>query len=95
MAATSRRQVRWDDFTHAGKLALAKQTVAILEAIATACADKDYRAAFKAVTAVSVGFKADGGALQMAHNGASVSVVFSETSYNPREVASAWITSKF
>jgi hypothetical protein len=77
-------QIRWAGFT--GKLGLAKQAVSILEALETACADKDYRAVARTLTALTVDFKADS-ALQLAHTGTTLSVVIGDTSFNPRESA--------
>jgi hypothetical protein len=87
-------QVRWADFTKPGKLAFAKQAISILDAIEAACTDKDYRAAVARVTALSVGFQADGGALQLSHSGTTLAVVLSDTSFNPRESAALWLKDK-
>jgi hypothetical protein len=47
-------QIKWADFAKAGKVSLAKQAIAIYDAIETSCADKDYRGALQAITALRV-----------------------------------------
>jgi len=84
-------QIRWADFDKAGKLPLAKQTIAILEAIESICADQDYRAALRATTTLRVALAPDAGALQLAASGATLAVTFSAASFNPRETARVWL----
>jgi hypothetical protein len=84
-------QVQWDGFTKAGKLGLAKQAMAIFEALESLCDDKDYRAAVQALTAVRVELRADATGLELKTGGAVLTAAFSDTSYNPRESARRWL----
>lgn len=81
--------IDWAAFGKAQRLA--KQTVGILEALATTCADKDYAAAVKTIATLRVGYRSDGGALQLVRTGATLAVTFSDTSFNPRETATTWL----
>lgn len=84
-------QIRWADFDKPGKTALAKQTISVLEAIASACADKDYRIELAKLRDLRVGFSDRAADLKLEKTGNALSVVFSDTSFNPREVARAWL----
>jgi hypothetical protein len=70
---------------------LANQAVAILEAIESACSDKDYATAVRKLRELRVDYKADGGALRLDIAGAELAVHFSDTSFNPRETAQLWL----
>ena len=85
-------QLDWDTFTRANKLALAKQAVAIFEALEPLCNDKAYRAAVVALSAVRVEWKADAGGLALKTGGATLTATFSDASFNPRETAHQWMT---
>jgi hypothetical protein len=85
-----RADVAWVEFERAGQLALAKQAVGLLEAMAAACADRDFREAIARIRSLRVGYRADG-ALQLAARGTDVAAVLSPTSFNPRETARRWI----
>jgi hypothetical protein len=85
-------KVQWKAFATLESARLAKQTVSILEAIEAACADKDYAAAMRTVRELRVDYQADGGALRLERTGAALAVRLSDTSYNPRETARAWLT---
>lgn len=84
-------QVEWAGFAKAGKLALAKQAVAIFEALEALCGDKDYRAAVQALTAVRVELRADAAGLELKTDGAALTATLGDTSYNPRESARLWL----
>jgi hypothetical protein len=81
------------DWTSFGSpsLSRAKQAASILEAIATACADKDYAAAVRGLHEVRVDYKATGGALRLETTGGALAVHLSDTSWNPRETAAIWL----
>lgn len=83
-------EVAWAEFEHAGQLALAKQAVALLEAIASACSDRDYKAAISKLHALRVGYRAEG-ALDLAHAASDLAARVSPRCFNPREVARRWI----
>jgi hypothetical protein len=70
---------------------LANQAVAILEAIESACSDKDYASAVRKLRGLRVDYKADGGALRLEITSAELAVHFSDTSFNPRETAQLWL----
>lgn len=72
-------------------LRLANQAVAILEAIESACGDKDYASAVRKLRELRIDYKADGGALRLEVAGAELAVHFSDTSFNPRETAQLWL----
>jgi hypothetical protein len=82
-------QIQWADFAKAGKLALASQAIAIYDAIEATCADKDYRAALQAVTAMRVELRGDGLAFEVKHG--ELGVQINDTSWNPRETAAQWL----
>jgi hypothetical protein len=75
-------------------LPLAKQAIAILDALDATCADKDYAAEIAKLRVMRVTFRADGGALAIARTGDTLAVTFSTTSYNPRESARTWLEKK-
>jgi hypothetical protein len=70
---------------------LANQTVAILEAVASACGDKDYATAVRKLRTVRTDFKSGGGALRLEITGTELAVHLSDTSFNPRETAQIWL----
>jgi hypothetical protein len=72
-------------------LRLANQAVAVLEAIESACSDKDYASAVRKLHELRVDYKADGGTLRLDIAGAELAVHFSDTSFNPRETAQQWL----
>jgi hypothetical protein len=82
--------VGWPEFEHAGQVALAKQAVAVLEAMASACSDRDYKAAIGKLRRLHLGYRADG-ALELSSKGADVVVSMSPKSFNPRETTKRWI----
>jgi hypothetical protein len=84
-------QVPWADFAKAGKIALAKQAMAIFEALESLCGDKDYRAAVQALTAVRVELRADAAGLELQAAGATLTAGLGDTSFNPRESARLWL----
>jgi len=84
-------QIQWDQFTKAGKLALAKQAMAIFEALESLCGEKDYRAAVQALAAVRVELRADAPGLELKVGGATLTAVISDTNFNPRETARQWL----
>lgn len=88
--ATLRADVAWAEFERAGQLALAQQTVGLLEAMASACADRDYQVAIAKLRGLHVGYRADG-ALDLATKGSDVAASISPDSFNPRETAVRWI----
>ncbi|HUJ62593.1 MAG TPA: hypothetical protein VLX92_29025 [Kofleriaceae bacterium] len=81
--------VQWAEFAKAGKLALAKQTVAIYDALEAACADKDYRAAIAGLGALRVGLRGDGLALSV--KAGELAVELNDAAWNPRETAARWL----
>jgi hypothetical protein len=85
-------RVQWKTFASPEAARLAKQAVSILEALEAACADKDYATAVRTVRELRVDYQADGGALHLERTGAALAVRLSDTSYNPRETARAWLT---
>lgn len=85
-------QLDWDTFTRANKLVLAKQAIAIFEALEPLCNDKDFRAAVQALSAVRVEWKADAGGLALKTGSATLTATFSDASFNPRETAHQWLT---
>jgi hypothetical protein len=85
-------QLDWDTFVKANKLALAKQAIAIFEALEPLCTDKDYRAGVQALSSVRVEWKTDAGGLALKTGGATLTATFSEASFNPRETAHQWLT---
>ena len=85
-------KVQWKAFATPEAARLAKQAISILEALEAACADKDYATAVRAVRELRVDYQADGGALHLERTGDALVVRFSDTSYNPRETARAWLT---
>src|SRR5690348_4221153 len=85
-------KVQWKAFSTPEAARLAKQAISILEALEAACADKDYATAVRAVRELRVDYQPDGGALRLERTGAALAVRFSDTSYNPRETARAWLT---
>ena len=84
-------QVQWGDFTKANRLALAKQAMAIFEALESMCGDKDYRAAVRALTVMRVELRADVAGLELKIGGATLTVTLGDTSFNPRESARQWL----
>jgi hypothetical protein len=88
--AALRTEVAWAEFERAGQVALAKQTVGLLEAMATACSDRDYQKAISKLRGLHVGYRADG-PLELAVRGPDVAASISPTSFNPRETAVRWI----
>jgi len=82
---------QWKTFATPTSVPLAKQTVAILEAIEASCADKDYAAAVRGVRELRIDYQADAGALRLEQTGAVLSVRLSDTSFNPRETARLWL----
>jgi hypothetical protein len=85
-------QIDWDTFTRVNKLALAKQAIAIFEALEPMCVDKDYRAAVQALSALRVEWKPDAGGLALRTSGPTLTATFSDASFNPRETAHQWLT---
>jgi len=85
-------KVQWKAFATPEAARLAKQAVSILEALEAACADKDYATAVRTVRELRIDYQADGGALHLERTGAALAVRLSDTSYNPRETARAWLT---
>jgi hypothetical protein len=83
-------QIQWADFAKAGKTALAKQTIAIFEALESICADRDYAAAVQRVTALRIELRSVRG-LELAISGPTLSATFSDTSFNPRETSRLWL----
>ncbi len=83
-------KIDWTSFG-AANVSRAKQAASILEAIDTACADKDYAAAVRALHEVRVDYKASGGALRLESSNAVLAAHFSDTSWNPRETAAVWL----
>jgi hypothetical protein len=84
-------QVPWADFTRAGKLALAKQAMAIFEALESLCGDKDFRAAVQALSAVRVELRPEAAGLELRTGNATLTVTLGDTSFNPRESARQWL----
>jgi hypothetical protein len=82
--------VAWTEFDRAGQVALAKQTVALLEALASSCSDRDYKAAISKLRRLHIGYRADG-ALDLASKGSDVIASISPKSFNPRETTQRWI----
>lgn len=82
--------IKWAEFHKAGQAALAKQTVAVLEAAEELCGDGDYKAAVAHLKTIRVGFRTNG-PLEVTQRGAALSVTLSPTSFNPHEVAQAWL----
>jgi hypothetical protein len=82
--------VGWAEFERARQIALAKQTVAVLEALASSCADRDYKTAISRLRRLHIGYRADG-ALELVSKGSDVAVSMSPNSFNPRETARRWI----
>jgi hypothetical protein len=85
-----RTDVAWTEFERAGQIALAKQTVGLLEAMASSCSDRDYRDAISKLRGLRIGYRADG-ALDLAVKGSDVVASISPKSFNPRETALRWI----
>jgi hypothetical protein len=83
-------KIDWTSFG-AANVSRAKQAVSILEAVETACADKDYAAAVRALHEVRVDYQASGGALRLETTNAVLAAHFSDTSWNPRETAAVWL----
>ena len=88
-----RADVAWTEFERAGQVALAKQTVGLLEAMASACSDRDYQDAIAKLRGLHIGYRADG-ALDLATQGSDVVASISPNSFNPRETAVRWIKDK-
>jgi len=82
--------VAWADFEHASQIALAKQAVAVLEAMASSCTDRDFKLAIGKLKRLQVHYLADG-ALDLASKGSDVVVSMSPKSFNPRETMKHWI----
>jgi len=82
--------VAWTEFERAGQIALAKQTVALLEALASSCSDRDYKSAIGKLGRLRVGYRADG-ALDLASKGSEIAASMSPKSFNPRETTRRWI----
>jgi hypothetical protein len=87
--ATIAPQVQWADFAKANKVSLASQAIAVYDAIETICADKDYRAALHALSAMRVELRGDGLAFAVDHG--ELHVQLNDTSWNPRETAHQWL----
>jgi hypothetical protein len=85
-----RMDVAWTEFERAGQVALAKQTVGLLEALASSCADRDFKDAISKLQRLHIGYRADG-ALELAIKGSDVAASISPNSFNPRETARHWI----
>ena len=85
-----RTDVGWTGFERAGHLALAKQTVGLLEAMASSCSDRDYQGAIAKLRVLHIGHRADG-PLDLATRGPDVAASISPKSFNPRETAVRWI----
>jgi hypothetical protein len=83
--------VRWAEFDKGGQGALAKQTIAVLEAAEELCGDADYKAAVAHLKSIRVGFRTKG-PVELGQRGTTLSVTLSPTSFNPREVAHAWLS---
>lgn len=88
--ASLHTDVAWAEFERAGQLALAKQTIGLLEAMASACSDRDYKDAIAKLRGLHIGYRADG-ALDLATRGSEVVASISPNSFNPRETAVRWI----
>lgn len=82
-------QLDWAAFQKAGKLALAKQAIALYDAIEATCGDADYRAALRALGKLEVRLGGDG--LALAVQGGALAATLSETGWNPRETATVWL----
>jgi hypothetical protein len=82
--------VAWMEFERAGQVALAKQTVALLEALASSCSDRDYKDAISKLRRLRIGYRADG-ALDLVSKGSEIGASISPKSFNPRETARRWI----
>lgn len=85
-------KLAWKTFATPASGRLAKQAVSILEALEAACSDKDYAAAIRGVRELRVEYQAGAGALRLERTGAVLAVRLSDTSFNPRETARAWLT---
>ncbi len=85
-----RTDVAWTEFERAGQIVLAKQTVGLLEAMASKCVDRDYKVAIGKLRALRISYRADG-ALDLAVKGSDVAASISPSSFNPRETAIRWI----
>jgi len=85
-----RTEVAWTEFERARQVALAKQTVGLLEALASSCSDRAYQEAIGKLRTLHVGYRADG-ALDLATKGPDLAAAMSPTSFNPRETAQRWI----
>jgi hypothetical protein len=88
-----RTDVAWTEFERAGQVALAKQAVGLLEAMASSCSDRDYQDAISKLRSLHIGYRADG-ALDLATKGSDVAALISPNSFNPRETAVRWIKDK-
>jgi hypothetical protein len=82
--------VAWAELDKAGQLAAARQAVALLEALAGACSDRDYKTAIGKLRVLRVGYRADG-PLELAQKGTTIDARVSGKSFNPREVARRWL----
>jgi hypothetical protein len=85
-------RLQWKAFSTPASARLAKQAVSILESIEAMCADKDYAEAVRTLRELRVDYQADAGALRLERAGATLTVRFSATSFNPRETARIWLT---
>lgn len=88
-----RTDIAWTEFERASQLALAKQTVGLLEAMASKCSDRDYQDAISKLRILHIGYRADG-ALDLVTKGSDVAALLSSKSFNPRETAVRWIKDK-
>lgn len=80
----------WTEFERARQVALAKQTVGLLEALASACSDHDFQDAIAKLRRLHIGFQADG-KLELTGKSPDISASFSPNSFNPREITKRWI----
>jgi hypothetical protein len=85
--------IEWSSFsTHASE-AVAGEAIPVLAALAQLCSDSDYAAAARKLRELRVDYRADGGALrlELLAGGVTLALHLSETSFNPRETAHAWL----
>jgi hypothetical protein len=85
-----RTDIAWTEFERAGQVALAKQAVGLLEAMASSCPDRDYKDAIGKLRTLHIGYRADG-TLDLTIKGPDVAASISPTTFNPRELARRWI----
>ena len=82
--------IAWAEFERAHEIALAKQTVGVLEAMANACSDHDFQNAIAKLRKLHIGFQADG-KFELTGKSPDISASFSPKSFNPREITKRWI----